>query len=64
MRVIHKQFIGHDTEIIMVYSNGRYSVSICISNLKDYCNQLYRNFDDREAATEYYSSLLELKEQE
>lgn len=40
MKLIHKHFIGHNTEIVMVYSEGRYTVSICISNLKDYCNQL------------------------
>lgn len=63
MKVIHKQFIGQDTEISMVYSKGGYSVSICIDNLKNYCSQLYRNFNNKEEAEKFYFSLIELKEQ-
>lgn len=63
MKLIHKHFIGHDTHIVMVYSEGRYTVSICISNLKDYCNQLYRNFEDLKEAEQFYLSLSELEEQ-
>ncbi|HBI1963693.1 TPA: hypothetical protein I0H53_RS13160 [Enterococcus faecalis] len=56
MKVIHKQFIGQDTEISMVYSKGGYSVSICIDNLKNYCSQLYRNFNNKEEAEKFYFS--------
>lgn len=63
MKLIHKHFIGHNTEIVMVYSEGRYTVSICISNLKDYCNQLYRNFEDLKEAEQFYLSLSKLEEQ-
>lgn len=63
MEVIHKQFIGQDAEICMVYSKDGYSVSICIDNLKNYCNQLYRNFNNKEEAEKFYFSLIELKEQ-
>ena len=63
MEVIHKQFIGQDTEICMVYSKGGYSVSICIDNLKNYCSQLYQNFNNKEEAEKFYFSLVELKEQ-
>ncbi|EGO8615854.1 hypothetical protein CEF12_11650 [Enterococcus faecalis] len=63
MKLIHKHFIGHNTEIVMVYSEGRYTVSICISNLKDYCNQLYRNFEDLKEAEQFYLSLSKLEDQ-
>ncbi|EPH71006.1 hypothetical protein D929_02220, partial [Enterococcus faecalis 02-MB-P-10] len=48
---------------IMVESEGRYTVSICINNLKDYCNQLYRNFVDRKEAEKFYFDLIKLEEQ-
>lgn len=63
MKVIHKQFIGQDAEICMVCSKDGYSVSICIDNLKNYCSQLYRNFNSEEEAEKFYFSLIELKEQ-
>ncbi|EGO9445314.1 hypothetical protein DQ172_13720 [Enterococcus faecalis] len=64
MKVIHKQFIGQDTEISMVYSKGGYSVSIYIDNLKNYCTQLYRNFNNKAEAEAFYFSLTELEEQQ
>lgn len=63
MKLIHKKFIGKDTQIIMVYSKGRYTVSICINDLKNYCNQLYRIFNDKEEGERYYKGLCELEDQ-
>ena len=63
MKIIEKQFIGHDNEILMVYHEGIYSVSICINNLKNHCNQLYRQFNSREEAQQFYLALIQLKSQ-
>lgn len=63
MKIIEKQFIGNDNEILMVYHEGIYSVSICINNLKNYCNQLYRQFNSREEAQQFYLALIQLKSQ-
>ncbi|EGO7986221.1 hypothetical protein FEW53_002348 [Enterococcus faecalis] len=60
MKIIENQFIGHDNEILMVYHEG---ISICINNLKNYCNQLYRQFNSREEAQQFYLALIQLKSQ-
>lgn len=65
LKIVCKKLIGKDVEILVTKQWGIYSVSLCVMNLEaGYCNQLYRNFKDEDAALKYYSFLSELTPQD
>ncbi|WP_271489027.1 hypothetical protein [Enterococcus sp. 5H] len=65
MRLLKKELIGKDTEILLVETAEMYTVSLCTLNLSAvYSNQLYCNFDDYRQARNFFDILCLLKEQE
>lgn len=65
LKIVCKKLIEKDVEILVTKQWGIYSVSLCVMNLEaGYCNQLYRNFKDEDAALKYYSCLSKLTPQD
>lgn len=68
LQILEQKRLGKETEALLLsVSYGEvYQVSICVRKLEKpyYTNQLYKIFDDRSKALEFYENLCEMREQD
>lgn len=68
LQMLERKFIGKEIEIMLisVENDEVYQVSICIERLEKpyYGNQLYKIFEDRLEAQDFYNKICEMREQD